>query len=116
TSSSAHFSSRGRSSSSTCRQFTQQKVQKSSSTIFPRRDSRSSSAPPVFSQPRPRTAEPWARPDRGGAGSGDVLMGSSEQRIGAAGPTPRHRSTSRDAPDPTAPASATGPPSRHGEG
>src|SRR5699024_7974137 len=104
TSSSAHFSSRGRSSSSTCRQFTQQKVQKSSSTIFPRRDSRSSSAPPVFSQPRPRRAEPWARPDRGVDGSGDVLMGSSEHRIDAAGPTSRPRWTSCEAPDPWSPA------------
>jgi hypothetical protein len=50
-----YFSSTGRSSSSTCRQLTQQKVQKSSRTKRPRR-SRSRSGPSVFSQPRPRSS------------------------------------------------------------
>src|SRR5262245_27990754 len=34
----------------------QQKVQKSSSTILPRRSARVSGDPPVFSQPRPRSS------------------------------------------------------------
>src|SRR5699024_9691764 len=46
---------------------------------------------------------------RGVDGSGDVLMGSSEHRIGAAGPTPRHRWTSCEAPDPSSPARDPGP-------
>ena len=46
-------SSSGRSSSRTCRQLTQQNVQKSSSTILPRRSARVRSRPPVLSQARP---------------------------------------------------------------
>src|SRR5690625_5182376 len=86
TSSWSHFSSNGRSSSSTCRQFTQQKVQKSSSTILPRRSSRSRSTPPVFSQPRPRSADPRARAVRGWAASAEELMGPSEHCVGEWGP------------------------------
>ena len=53
TSESAYFSSSGRSSSRTCRQLTQQKVQKSSTTMRPRRSASERSCPPVLSQPRP---------------------------------------------------------------
>src|SRR5262249_34312274 len=56
TSTSAYLSSSGRSSSSTCRQLTQQKVQKSSRTMRPRSSARDSGRPPVFSQPRPRSS------------------------------------------------------------
>ena len=54
TSTSPYFSSSGRSSSSTCRQLMQQNVQKSSSTILPRRSD--SVSPPVLSHPRPRSS------------------------------------------------------------
>ena len=53
TSESAYFSSSSRSSSSTCRQLMQQKVQKSRTTIRPRRSARENARPPVLSQPRP---------------------------------------------------------------
>src|SRR5690349_11630473 len=56
TSTSPYLASKGRSSSSTCRQLRQQKVQKSSSTILPRSPARVRGSPPVFSQPRPRSS------------------------------------------------------------
>src|SRR5450756_461375 len=58
---SRYCSSSSRSSSRTCRQLTQQKVQKSSRTILPRRSVSERSWLPVFSQPRPSSADARTR-------------------------------------------------------
>src|SRR5699024_2101020 len=63
-STSEYCSSSGRISSRMCRQLMQQKVQKSSTTILPRRSSRETCLPPVFRQPRPTSSEARTRPAR----------------------------------------------------
>src|SRR5665647_661157 len=53
---SVNLVSNGRNSSRTCRQLTQQNVQKSRTTTRPRRSDRHNESPPVFSHPRPTSS------------------------------------------------------------
>src|SRR5699024_10906107 len=57
TKTSEYFSSNGRSSSSTCKQYTQQNAQKSNMTILPRRSDKLRYSSPMLNQVSPTSSE-----------------------------------------------------------
>ena len=76
-------SSSGRSSSRTCRQLMQQNVQKSRRTTLPRRSSRATCSPPVFSQPRPTSSDARTRVAARGTAAGASAVGAGFGVCGA---------------------------------